>query len=537
MLKRNSIRTDEERKRDMMNQRYNYSLSLRKQKISEYINKKRMNKKNRINVYNPKNPLIDLTNKRELYSKDNLERFNNYLNMFLKTSNIKELYEYLQIIKDILSQIPEICCKVFYQAIIISGSMKYMIDLIDYCYPPLRNIIFNILSSISYESEFTELLFLNKVNYKITQIIKEDNSINENELKDMIYLITNISLDNKEFSQYILQNDYVNILLNYIPKIINNRQLLGISIWSFSSFIENNSKINKLISTEQLVQIYNIAINTIKSTPKEIYSNRTNGGNAFYFSIDIIYKITSKITSDKRCSKVINYPNDLETLNSIFNVVISLLENTKNLHLKNMGLKIINNFIFIDEEEIFQSYLINNSFINILSELLNENKSNSISSMICCIIMNLSCSFSESISKNENLILTLLDLGKNSKDIIMRKNAFLSILGLCQNKNFEIIKLLVNNGLIDIIYNLMNICQNEFTIIQYCLQGIVKIIETFQDSFEYIKEIINILNKKGMLEYIEKLIYEKNNNNILQMSEYILEKKKMYIEEVYCLNY
>ncbi len=40
-----------------------------------------------------------------------------------------------------------------------------------------------------------------------------------------------------------------------------------------------------------------------------------------------------------------------------------------------------------------------------------------------------------------------------------------------------------------------------------------------------------------MLEYIEKLIYEKNNNNILQMSEYILEKKKMYIEEVYCLNY
>ena len=202
-----------------------------------------------------------------------------------------------------------------------------------------------------------------------------------------------------------------------------------------------------------------------------------------------------------------------------------------------MGLKIINNFIFIDEEEIFQSYLINNSFINILSDLLNENKSNSISSMICCIIMNLSCSFSESISKNENLILTLLDLGKNSKDIIMRKNAFLSILGLCQNKNFEIIKLLVNNGLIDIIYNLMNICQNEFTIIQYCLQGIVKIIETFQDSFEYIKEIINILNKKGMLEYIEKLIYEKNNNNILQMSEYILEKKKMYIEEVYCLNY
>ena len=157
--------------------------------------------------------------------------------------------------------------------------------------------------------------------------------------------------------------------------------------------------------------------------------------------------------------------------------------------------------------------------------------------MICCIIMNLSCSFSESISKNENLILTLLDLGKNSKDIIMRKNAFLSILGLCQNKNFEIIKLLVNNGLIDIIYNLMNICQNEFTIIQYCLQGIVKIIETFQDAFEYIKEIINILNKKGMLDYIEKLIYEKNNNNILQMSEYILEKKKMYIEEVYCLNY
>jgi len=71
-----------------MNQRYNYSLSLRKQKISEYINKKRMNKKNRINTYNPKNPLIDLTNKRELYSKDNLERFNNYLNMFLKTSNI-----------------------------------------------------------------------------------------------------------------------------------------------------------------------------------------------------------------------------------------------------------------------------------------------------------------------------------------------------------------------------------------------------------------------------------------------------------------
>ena len=122
MLKRNSIRTDEERKRDMMNQRYNYSLSLRKQKISEYINKKRMNKKNRINTYNPKNPLIDLTNKRELYSKDNLERFNNYLNMFLKTSNIKELYEYLQKIKDILSQIPEICCKVFYQAIIISGS-------------------------------------------------------------------------------------------------------------------------------------------------------------------------------------------------------------------------------------------------------------------------------------------------------------------------------------------------------------------------------------------------------------------------------
>ena len=83
----------------------------------------------------------------------------------------------------------------------------------------------------------------------------------------------------------------------------------------------------------------------------------------------------------------------------------------------------------------------------------------------------------------------------------------------------------------------MNICQNEFTIIQYCLQGIVKIIETFQDAFEYIKEIINILNKKGMLDYIEKLIYEKNNNNILQMSEYILEKKKMYIEEVYCLNY
>ena len=121
--------------------------------------------------------------------------------------------------------------------------------------------------------------------------------------------------------------------------------LLGISIWSFSSFIENNSKINKLILTEQLVQIYNIAINTIKSTPKEIYSNRTNGGNAFYFSIDIIYKITSKITSDKRCSEVINYPNDLETLNSIFNVVISLLENTKNIRNLNLLLLMVVNFL------------------------------------------------------------------------------------------------------------------------------------------------------------------------------------------------
>jgi hypothetical protein len=524
---------DEERKKDLIKLRINFSLSLRKQKISEYVTKHRMiqtNNKNKIKINN--NSIRDINNKREIYSKEILESFNNYLNLFLNTSNINDLYEHLVKIQEILKELPEMCCKVFYQSIILSNAMKYMIDLIDYSKPPLRSIIFYILSSMSYENSFTELLYLNKVSDKIIQIINnKDSSIEENEFKDMIYLITNISLDNLKFSREILKKNYINILLNYIPNIINNKNLLGISIWSFSSFIEknsHNSKISKLIKKEQLIKIYNLAINSIISTPKENYSNYTHGGNSFYFSIHIIYEITSKISSDKKCNEVINYPNDMNNLNQIFSVVLTLINISKNTHLINLGLKIINNFIFIDEDEHFQQYLIDNSFLNLLDNLISENKSNSIIHMVCCIIINLSCSFTDFIFKNENLILNIINLVKNNRDIIIKKNAFLCILGLCQRKNIEQMKFLLNNGLIDIISDLMNLCQNDYEYIIQCLRCIIRIIETFLNLFEFFIEISNELNKKGIIEYLEKLIMIDNmNNEIIEMSEFILEKVKL----------
>ena len=533
MSKRINTYTDEERKKDMIKFRINFSLSLRKQKISDYITKHRMiqtNNKNQIKIN--QNSIKEINNKREIYSKESLESFNNYLKLFLNTSNINYLYEYLVKMQEILKEIPEICSKVFYQSIILSNAMEYMIDLIDYSKSPLRNIIFFILSSMSYENSFTELLYLNKVPDKIIQIINnKDSLIEENEFKDMIYLITNISLDNLKFSREILKKNYIDILLHYISNIINNNNLLGICIWSFSSFIEknsHNSKISKLIKKEQLIKIYNLAINSIISTPQEKYSNYTHGGNSFYFSINIIYEITSKISSDKKCYEVINYPNDINNLNQIFSVVLSLINISKNIHLKNLGLKIINNFIFIDADENFQQYLINNSFINLLDNLINENKSNSIIHMICCIIINLSCSFTDCMFKNENLILNILNLVKNNRDIIIKKNSFLCILGLCQRKNIDQIKFLLNNGLIDIIANLMNLCQNDYEYIIQCLRCIIRIIETFQNLLDNFTEISNELNKKGIIEYLEKLIFTDNiNNEIIEMSEFILEKVKL----------
>ena len=526
------IYTDEERKKDMIKFRINFSLSLRKQKISEYITKHRMiqtNKKNQIK--NNKYSIIDINNKRKTYSKESLESFNNYLKLLLNTSNINDLYEYLKKIQDILKEIPEMSSKVFYQSIILLNALKYLIDLIDYSNSPLRNIIFSILSSMSYESDFTELLYLNKVSDKIIQIINNNDSlIEENEFKDMIYLITNISLDNLKFSRAILKNNYFNILLNYIPNIINNKNLLGICIWSFSSFIEKNSynsKIAKLITKEQLIEIYNLAINCIISTPKENYSNYTHGGNSFYFSINIIGEITSKMSSDKKCNEVINCPNNIHNLNQIFSVLLFLFGCSKNIHLKNVCLKIINNFIFIDEDENFQKYLIDNSFINILDNLLNENKSNSIINMVCCIIINLSCSFTDFIFKNENLILNIINLIKYNRDIIIKKNAFICILGLCQKKNIEQIKFLLNNGLIDIIVDLINLCQNDLEFIIQCLKCIIRIIKTFQNLFDYFIEINNEFNKKGIVEFLEKLIFIENmNDEIIEMSEFILEKIK-----------
>ena len=218
----------------------------------------------------------------------------------------------------------------------------------------------------------------------------------------------------------------------------------------------------------------------------------------------------------------------MNNLNQIFSVVLTLINISKNIHLINLGLKIINNFIFIDEDEHFQQYLIDNSFLNLLDNLISENKSNSIIHMVCCIIINLSCSFTDFIFKNENLILNIINLVKNNRDIIIKKNAFLCILGLCQKKNIEQIKFLLNNGLIDIISHLMNLCQNDYEYIIQCLRCIIRIIETFLNLFEFFIEISNELNKKGIIEYLEKLIMIDNmNNEIIEMSEFILEKVKL----------
>ena len=166
--------------------------------------------------------------------------------------------------------------------------------------------------------------------------------------------------------------------------------------------------------------------------------------------------------------------------------------------------------------------------INLLDNLINENKSNSIIHMICCIIINLSCSFTDCMFKNENLILNILNLVKNNRDIIIKKNSFLCILGLCQRKNIDQIKFLLNNGLIDIIANLMNLCQNDYEYIIQCLRCIIRIIETFQNLLDNFTEISNELNKKGIIEYLEKLIFTDNiNNEIIEMSEFILEKVKL----------
>ena len=147
--------------------------------------------------------------------------------------------------------------------------------------------------------------------------------------------------------------------------------------------------------------------------------------------------------------------------------------------------------------------------------------------MVCCIIINLSCSFTDFIFKNENLILNIINLIKYNRDIIIKKNAFICILGLCQKKNIEQIKFLLNNGLIDIIVDLINLCQNDLEFIIQCLKCIIRIIETFQNLFDYFIEINNEFNKKGIVEFLEKLIFIENmNDEIIEMSEFILEKIK-----------
>ena len=79
----------------------------------------------------------------------------------------------------------------------------------------------------------------------------------------------------------------------------------------------------------------------------------------------------------------------------------------------------------------------------------------------------------------------------------------------------------------DIIVDLINLCQNDLEFIIQCLKCIIRIIETFQNLFDYFIEINNEFNKKGIVEFLEKLIFIENmNDEIIEMSEFILEKIK-----------